>query len=126
MIYMQLMWPSMTTCTISFDSFFRRGDILEVIKSVNDWKKELGSALKSKADELQMMGYKEATDEDVWNCLVKKVWKGNPDKRLYEVIQDIFHLRSNIYMSYLTVDAYQSFQDEDLMASIQALMGNKT
>ncbi|GIO27654.1 post-transcriptional regulator [Ornithinibacillus bavariensis] len=99
---------------------------MEVIKTVNDWKKELGSALRSKADEFHMMGYKEATEENIWDCLVKKVWKGNPEKRLYEVIQDIFHLRSSIYMSYITVDAYQSFQDEDLMASIQALMGNKT
>jgi len=65
------------------------------------------------------LGYTQATNEDVWNCLVEKVWKGNPTKRLHEVIQDIFHLGSNIYISYLTVNAYQD--DTDLLESIAAL-----
>ncbi|WP_188383740.1 post-transcriptional regulator [Ornithinibacillus halotolerans] len=94
---------------------------MEIVKAVNDWKKELIPVLKSKTEEFQMMGYSKATEEDVWNCLVKKVWKGNPNKRLYEVVQDIFHLSSGIYMSYITIDTYQ--QDDDLMASIAALTG---
>jgi hypothetical protein len=97
---------------------------LEIKKAVEAWKKEMKPALKSKAEEFQLMGYSRATEDDIWKCLVKKVWKGNPDKRLYEVVQDIFHLSSTIYMSYLTVDAYQSYQnDDDLMASIAALTG---
>ncbi|WP_026906315.1 post-transcriptional regulator [Paucisalibacillus globulus] len=93
---------------------------MELVKAVESWKQELLPVLKSKAEELQLMGYPKATDEDIWMCLVKKVWKGNPEKRLYEVVQDIFHLSSNIYMSYLTIDAYQ---DDDLLASIAALTG---
>ncbi|HLS07576.1 post-transcriptional regulator [Lentibacillus sp.] len=90
-------------------------------KPVEEWKSEIGPALKSKVTELGLMGYNQATSEDIWNCLVEKVWKGNPSKRLYEVVQDIFHLSSNIYMSYLTVNAHQ---DENLAASIAALTEN--
>ncbi|WP_047979702.1 post-transcriptional regulator [Ornithinibacillus contaminans] len=93
---------------------------MEIIKTVKEWKVELKPALQSKAEEFQLMGYTRATAEDVWRCLEKKVWKGNPDKRLHEVVQEVFHLSSNIYMSYLTVDTYQ---DDDLMASIAALTG---
>ncbi|MFC4558926.1 post-transcriptional regulator [Virgibacillus kekensis] len=91
---------------------------LEVIKTVNEWKPVLRHALESKASEFQLLGYNKATPADIWKCLEQKVWKGNPPKRLYEVVQDIFHLSSSLYMSYLTVNAYQ---DDDLMASIAAL-----
>lgn len=96
---------------------------MEETKNVNEWKPELQPALESKASEFQLMGYNQATNEDIWKCLEQKVWKGNPPKRLYEVVQDIFHLASNIYMSYLTVNAHQ---DNDLMASITALTEDST
>ncbi|MUK86999.1 hypothetical protein GMD78_01100 [Ornithinibacillus sp. L9] len=91
---------------------------MELVKSVEEWKSLLYPVLESKALEFQMMGYSKATNEDIWDCLVKKVWKGNPSKRIHEVVQDVLHLGSNIYMSYITVNAYQ---DDDLMASIAAL-----
>lgn len=97
-------------------------DILEEKKKVEEWKIELSPVLKSKVEELQMLGYSKATEEDVWKCLIKKVWKGNPEKRIHEVVQDIFHLSPSTYMSYLTIDAYQ---DDDLMASIAALTGKQ-
>lgn len=91
---------------------------MEVIKNVKEWKPDVLLALESKVNEFKLMGYAQASNENIWKCLEVKVWKGNPPKRLFEVIQDIFHLSSNIYMSYLTVNAYQ---DNDLMASINAL-----
>lgn len=117
-------WPSMTTCLIIKISF-SEVNVLEIRKPVDEWKRDLRPAIESKVEELQMMGYPRATVEDVWKCLQKKVWKGNPDKRLHEVVQDILHLSSTIYMSYLTVDAYQAYQDDDLMDSIAALTGKK-
>ncbi|MBY7143280.1 post-transcriptional regulator [Virgibacillus sp. NKC19-3] len=91
---------------------------MDIVQSVNEWKDTVKPALNSKVDEFRIMGYTKANHEDIWNCLVQKVWKGNPNKRLYEIVQDIFHLGSNVYLSYLTVNAYQ---DDDLMASITAL-----
>ncbi|MBM7597836.1 hypothetical protein JOC34_000193 [Virgibacillus halotolerans] len=91
---------------------------METVKEVNEWKTLIGPALESKVYEFHQMGYTRATSEDIWKCLTKKVWKGNPDKRIHEVVQDILHLGSNIYLSYLTVEAYQN---DDLSASIAAL-----
>lgn len=88
-------------------------------KQVTEWRSNVEPFLTSKLEEFLLMGYSRATIEDIWNCLEKNVWKDNPQKRLYEVVQDIMHLRATVYMNYLTVKAYQ---DDDLMASIQAVM----
>ncbi|MTW84178.1 hypothetical protein F3157_00645 [Virgibacillus dakarensis] len=93
---------------------------METLRNVEEWKPMMKPALDSKTSEFKLLGYSQATNDDIWNCLVQKVWKGNPSKRLYEVAQDIFHLAANMYMSYLTLHAYQ---DDDLMASIAALTG---
>lgn len=94
---------------------------MEEMRSVQEWRPRAESVLSSKTNEFLEMGYNNATNDDIWSCLMEKVWKGNPSKRLYEVVQDIFHLGSNVYISYLTVHAYKD--DTDLMASIAALTG---
>lgn len=91
---------------------------MELVKKANEWKVMIEPVLDSKVYEFQLMGYSRATKDDVWKCLEKKVWKGDPHKHIYEVVQDILHLGSNIYLSYLTVEAYQN---DDLMASIAAV-----
>ncbi|TQS74664.1 hypothetical protein DX933_12070 [Ornithinibacillus gellani] len=96
---------------------------METKRSVSDWKQTLTPALGSKVSEFKMMGYSQATIDDIWDCLVKRVWKGNPEKRIHEAVQDIFHLGSSIYMSYLTMNAFQD--DNDLMASIAAVTGEE-
>ncbi|MFG6114211.1 post-transcriptional regulator [Halobacillus sp. MO56] len=92
------------------------------LKSTSMWKPEIFAVLESKAIEFQLMGYSGSTPEDIWKCLTKKVWKGNPEKRLYEVVQDIFHLNTALYISYLTVQAYQ---DDDLDMSISELVNHE-
>lgn len=87
-------------------------------KKAKEWKALIDPVLDSKVSEFQLMGYSRATKDDIWKCLSKKVWIGNPDKHIHEIVQDIFHLGSNIYLSYLTVEAYQN---DDLMASIAAV-----
>ncbi len=92
--------------------------MLEIVQTVSEWKEMVTPALQSKAEEFHLMGYAEATAEDVWKCLMQKVWKGDPEKRIYEVVQDIFQLTTVTYISYLTVNAYQN---DDLFASIAAV-----
>lgn len=87
-------------------------------KTVHQWKKQIDPVVTSKMEELHLLGYHRATKEDVWNCLVKKVWKEEPKKRLHEIVQDVFHLSSHTYVGFLTADAYQN---EDLLASIEAV-----
>lgn len=97
--------------------FVERKD-LNVKKTVTEWRPLIECVLESKAREFALMGYSQATSSDIWNCLQEKVWKGNPVMRLHEIVQDIFHLKTSIYMSYLTINAYK---DDDLMSSIAAL-----
>lgn len=103
----------MTSCKTSWG-----GAALERLKRALDWKTDVQPALSCKVSEFHSLGYHQVTEEDIWNCLVQKVWKGNPSKHLYEIVQDIFHLGTAEYMSYLASTAHQ---DDDLMASIAAL-----
>lgn len=93
--------------------------MMNKIQHVDGWKKEVSPFLESKVEELQMMGYEQATKEDVWKCLQVKVWKGQPELRIYEAVADIMQLNSAIYLSYLTV---KSYENDDLKSSIAALL----
>lgn len=96
---------------------------MENRKPVTEWKPTVNVVLDSKVKELLMIGYSEASREDVWKCLSEGVWEDRPTKKLYEVVQDIFHLKPSDYMNYLTVNA---FKEGDLMASISALTDETT
>lgn len=98
--------------------FFVGGKDLDVKKTVTEWRPFIKPVLESKVQELLLMGYSQATSDDIWRCLQDRIWKGNPTKHLHEVVQDIFHLKAAVYMNYLTLNAYQ---DDDLMTSIAAL-----
>ncbi len=93
---------------------------MTIKKAVSMWKHEVQDILESKVNEFKLLEYSKATADDIWNCLVDKVWKGDPEKALHEVVQDIFHLQSNLYMMYLT---QQSWQDNNLQESLDALLG---
>ncbi|WP_208590322.1 post-transcriptional regulator [Gracilibacillus suaedae] len=95
---------------------------MTVKKQVSLWKHELEDVLASKVNEFQLLDYSKATSEDIWNCLLDKVWKGDPEKTLHEVVQDIFHLHPNLFMTYLT---QQSWRDNNLQESLDALLGNE-
>ncbi|MHA6252143.1 post-transcriptional regulator [Oceanobacillus sp. CAU 1775] len=92
---------------------------MDAIKNASQWKEFVVPFLISKVEELHIMGYSQATNDDVWKCLIAKVWKGDPEKKLHQVANDIMHLQSSTYLSYLTVE---SFKNDDLMASIAAIM----
>lgn len=89
-------------------------------KTIQEWKSFVIPALLSKQGEFKLIGYSDVTTEEIWQCLKTRVWKGNPPKRLHEVVQDIFHLPTATYMSYITVNALQ-VDDDDLLSSIQAV-----
>ncbi len=92
-------------------------------KPVSEWKEKLTLVLLCKKNEFHVLGYEKTTEEDIWNCLEKVVWKkSDPEKRMYEVVSDILQLKVTTYMTYLTMDIYE--EDEDLMASISALRGD--
>lgn len=93
-------------------------------QTISEWKKAVMPVVESKVNEFIQMGYDKTTPEDIWECLNQRVWKGNPKKGLHEVVQDIFHLSSDVFIGYLTMNAYQD--DKDLMSSIAALTGSNS
>src|SRR5699024_4076456 len=99
--------------------FMERGLSMEK-KHVQEWKKQVYPALKSKESEFKLVGYDKITVDELWRCLMETTWKRNPEKRLHEVIQDIFHLPASTYMNFITVHALK-VDSSDLMASIQAV-----
>lgn len=65
-------------------------------------REQLMPALQCKVDELKLLGYKQATIEDVWNCLMMKKWKKKKEeKRLFELVDDVLSLRASDYMAYI-------------------------
>lgn len=93
-------------------------------KTVQEWKQHVLPALETKISEFKLVGYEDVTEEMIWRCLEETVWKGNPKKRLHEIVKDIFHLQPNTYMNFITMEAMQK-DDDDLTASIQAVMDHK-
>lgn len=93
---------------------------LSIKKPVSKWKPEVTEIVESKVREFHLLEYTKATADDVWLCLVEKIWKGDPEKSLHEVVQDIFHLSPNVYMTYLT---QQSLMDNDLKETLDAILG---
>ena len=92
-------------------------------KSVREWKEDIQPVLKSKVNEFNTLGYQDVTVSEIWECLEKQVWKGNPKKRIHEVIQDVFHLQPGTYINHIRIGALRSDKD-DLMSSIHAVTGN--
>jgi hypothetical protein len=89
-------------------------------KTVQAWRPFIQPILMSKLNEFKLFGYNEVTEEEIWQCLEGKVWKGNPTKRLFEVTQDILGLSPNTYMNFIQLGALGAKKD-DLLASIRAL-----
>ncbi|SDI93234.1 post-transcriptional regulator [Salimicrobium halophilum] len=87
-------------------------------KHVQEWRSYIDPALESKKQEFLLLGYSTATKEEIWNCLNKKVWKKNKQKRLHAVVQDVFRLQPHTYLSYV---ANQIYQNDDLKASLEAV-----
>ena len=89
-------------------------------RTIHEWKKHVEPALLSKESEFKQFGYQDVNADDIWNCLINQVWKKDENKRLYEIIQDIFHLKAGTYMNYIRIHALHA-EKKDLMSSIRAL-----
>jgi hypothetical protein len=93
---------------------------MKEMRVISEWRPFVLPVLKSKVEELHVFGYDKATEDNVWECLLKKVWKKDEERRLYQVVQDILHLSAGTYMTFLTMEIYRN---DDLLAQIEALKG---
>lgn len=92
-------------------------------RPVWEWKEEIIPVLHSKKNEFELLGYSKISTEEIWNCLVEYVWKGNPEKQLYEIVQSVFQLQIHSYMDYLALNTLQN--ENELMSSIQAVLNRE-
>src|SRR5699024_9131166 len=92
-------------------------------KSVQQWKTLIEPALHSKEREFKLIGYEEVTTADIWHCLEKQVWKGNPKLKIHEIIKDIFSLQAIKYMNHICIVALIT-EKSDFLAFIIALSEN--
>lgn len=87
-------------------------------KHVDDWKPKINRVIESKVTEFKLLGYGDVSADRVWNCLLSKVWRKNKVMKLHEVVEDVLHLSGHQYMTFIAMETYQS---DDLMASIAAV-----
>lgn len=67
---------------------------------------EIEDMCRSKAEEFQLLGYEYVTGKDIWDCISRHYAKeGTPP--LHKLVNDIYSLKINSYMTYLTVAAYR-------------------
>jgi hypothetical protein len=98
------------------------GQLMKEMRAVSEWRPFVLPVLQSKVEELHMLGYTQATEDNVWDCLHKKVWKKDIEKRLYQVVQDIMHLSPGVYMTYISMELYQESDLMEQIKEIQAAM----
>ncbi|HLR42234.1 MAG TPA: post-transcriptional regulator [Pseudogracilibacillus sp.] len=94
------------------------------LKPADQWKEKVIPALESKEREFKITSKVDISKEDIWQCLCDTTWKNNPEKRLYEIIHDIFYLQTTTYMDYVTIGALTT-TDDDLLSAVQAITGNE-
>jgi hypothetical protein len=67
---------------------------------------EIEAMCRSKAEEFRLLGYEYVTGKDIWDCISRNYAKeGIPP--LYKLVNDIYSLKINSYMNYLTIAAYR-------------------
>ncbi|WP_379134945.1 post-transcriptional regulator [Paenibacillus sp. sgz500958] len=67
---------------------------------------EIEAMCTSKAEEFRLLGYEYVTGKDIWDCISRNYAKeGTPP--LHKMVNDIYSLKVNSYMNYLTIAAYR-------------------
>ena len=63
--------------------------------NLEELKKRITPALKTKLKELKNKNYSLITIEDIWNYLIKYKWRTSKNLTLYDIINDILKIDEN-------------------------------
>jgi hypothetical protein len=89
-------------------------------------REQLMPALQCKYDEFRLLGYKQVTMDQIWDCLVQKKWENfKEERKLFELANDILSLQIGEYMSFITMQSYKeqrSSGNDDLEAVLNELL----
>lgn len=75
---------------------------------LSGWRNTLEPVIQSKIEEFHLLGYDRISDDELWECMLNKVWKKKQkvkDKMLHQLVEDVLGLSINDYMNYLAMEA---------------------
>lgn len=82
---------------------------MEIDHNYENLRNQVGPALQSKLEEFQILGYRDISEPQLWEYLLKKKWKKvKEEMKLHQVIQDIFSIKVSDYLNYVTIESYKS------------------
>ncbi|TXC90063.1 competence protein ComN [Metabacillus litoralis] len=64
-------------------------------------------AIRSKLEEFILLGYRDVSEEKVWNFLKNKKWRKTPELFVHEVVRDVLSLKVGDFMNYATVESFK-------------------
>jgi len=78
--------------------------------NLESYREQLLPAVESKLSEFALLGYDKVKESDFWKYLVTKKWKKlkEEDIQLHKLVNDILTVKVNEYMTFATVEAFQS------------------
>jgi hypothetical protein len=59
--------------------------------SLDELKKRVTPALRTKESEYKRLGYEHLKESDIWNYLIETKWKNGKDLMLSDIVSDIMH-----------------------------------
>ncbi len=81
---------------------------MEKSHAYNHFRTQVEPALVSKLEEFRILGYKDVSEDGLWEFLIKKKWKKvKEDIRIYEIIDDVLSVKVSDYISFTTIETYK-------------------
>lgn len=82
------------------------------------FRNDVEPAVKSKVEELSLLGYGTIQEQQLWDFLIKKKWKRvKEDIKLFEIVEEVMSVKAGEYMNYASVEALKltefSFDNEE-------------
>ncbi|WP_449620044.1 post-transcriptional regulator [Robertmurraya sp. Marseille-Q9965] len=82
------------------------------------FRNDVKPALKSKVEELSLLGYGTIQEQQLWDFLIHKKWKRvKEDIKLFEIVEEVMSVKAGEYMNYASVEALKltefSFDNEE-------------
>jgi hypothetical protein len=75
------------------------------------WRDDVHPAIVSKVDELHLLGYDRATEDEVWACVLHRLRKEKNFVAKHVFVHAILALSPQQYMTWLTAEAYKQPED---------------
>ncbi|KQL38098.1 hypothetical protein AN960_14160 [Bacillus sp. FJAT-25509] len=74
-----------------------------------EFKPKLQVVIESKLDEFRMLGFDTVSEDGLWECLERTIWRKKEDEpKLFQLVEDILSLTVNDYMNYIRIEAFKS------------------